>query len=142
MAASASGMIVAAKMHPAEQVRRPRGHQNDDEQPRRDVADALDAQVGAGGLVAEIWLHAVAGGGDTRRDDEPCADEDDCRGDQSGRACSRWSWGSCRALLGCVSESVRMMSGQAAPTERRRSRRRSKPAMSAANSGLAHDVAA
>src|SRR5271154_156354 len=70
--------------HPAEQVRGTRGHEYEDEQPRCDVADALDPQIGAGGWLAEVWLHTVAGGRDARRDDEPCADEDDARGDESG----------------------------------------------------------
>ena len=56
MAASASGMIVAAKYHPAEKVGLARRHQDEDEQSRCDVADALDAQVGAGGWLAEIWF--------------------------------------------------------------------------------------
>ena len=84
MVASASGMMVAANITQPSEVRRTRGHETEDDQPRCDVADALDAQVGAGGSLAEIWLHTVAGGGDARRDDESCADEDDAHADESG----------------------------------------------------------
>jgi hypothetical protein len=76
-------MIVAANItQPSRCVAR--GHENEDEQPRCDVADAFDGQIGAGGSLAEIWLHTVAGGGDARRDNKPCADEHDARGYESG----------------------------------------------------------
>ena len=97
---------------------RARGDQDEDEQPRCYVADAFDGQVGAGGWLAEIWLHAVAGGGDARRDDESCADEYDARGDESGERVADGG-GHVEHSWGFVSESVRMMSGQAIPTERR-----------------------